>query len=58
VGERKLELEIDRLQQALRRIEHYPVPRHPAATSPTIVIEILREALIQIRVIAREALCK
>jgi len=49
VDERQLEDSNQKLRQALLRILHYPLPRSPSATPPTVTIGLLRDAIVQMQ---------
>jgi len=56
VDERQLDDSNARLRAALLRIVHYPVPRITGATSPVVALNLVRDAIVQIQIIARDAL--
>lgn len=54
--QRQLEDSNAKLRAALLRIVHYPVPRITGATSPIVALNLVRDTLIQMQTIARDAL--
>jgi hypothetical protein len=56
VDERQQEAELEKFRRALLRILHYPVPRIAGSTSPVIALAMMRDALVQVQIIARDAL--
>jgi hypothetical protein len=56
MDERQLEDNNTKLRAALLRIVHYPVPRITASTPPSVATSMVRDAMIQMQTIARDAL--